>query len=257
MKKNLFFTVLLFVAALAFTSCDKDDDEIIKPEIKNLELGSGNSKIAYAGTDVHVQAEIVALSKIDKIIINIHPESGSGWELEKIFSNSSGQINTTFHEHLDISSEASSGKYHFHLKVVDMLGNSTELEETLEIKIAEDKQAPVITVISRPAEKQEFSSGEKITVSAKVTDNLELKGCRVNLTRKSDKKQITMLHTHDFTSPREFEYTVSIVVGAEKDNDINPAEIGAWTPGEYEITFGCKDAAGNQASAGPFLIIIK
>ncbi|HLW50934.1 MAG TPA: hypothetical protein VKZ78_08170, partial [Sphingobacteriaceae bacterium] len=46
---------------LSFSSCKKDKDPIPDaPVITNLEIGSGNNQTVTAGSDLHLEAQIVA-----------------------------------------------------------------------------------------------------------------------------------------------------------------------------------------------------
>jgi hypothetical protein len=45
----------------------KKDEVISKPEIDLTELGYENSKIGYTGSDLHIEAEIVAEGKIETV----------------------------------------------------------------------------------------------------------------------------------------------------------------------------------------------
>ncbi len=69
MKTRIIFIAMVFTTSLFFTSCKKDDKIIPKPVITLIELGHENSKIAYVGSELHIDAEIIAEGKIDKVII--------------------------------------------------------------------------------------------------------------------------------------------------------------------------------------------
>ncbi len=137
----MFFTLTIF----SLSSCNKDK-EISKPEIKSFELGNDNSNSAYPGSDLHIEADIVAEGKISSIEIKIHHEGEHGkkttfsiyegeWEVDSTFIKFSGLKNTIFHEDLDIPADAETGDYHFHFAVIDMEGNKAEVERELEIKL--------------------------------------------------------------------------------------------------------------------------
>jgi hypothetical protein len=147
MKKMKIILAVLVVFAAIISGCNK---EVSKPQIKNFELGYENSKIAFIGDELHIDAEIVAEGKIDRIIIEIHPEGhghkSSGqlknddeWEVEITFTKFSGLKNTDFHEHIDVPDHAEPGDYHFYMKVIDMEGNTTSVEDEFELKHPESK----------------------------------------------------------------------------------------------------------------------
>ena len=138
--KSLFAIILI---ATALISCKKD--EVKKPEILSFELGYENSKTAYLGSELHIDAEIIAENGIDRIVIEIHYEgdhhksfvlanSDHEWEFDHTYTEFKGLKNTKFHEHINIPLDAEPGEYHFHFKVIDMEGYTAEIEEDLEIK---------------------------------------------------------------------------------------------------------------------------
>jgi len=149
----IYLCSVLLAASMLLFSCKKDEKSTPKPEVNLKELGYFNhqtgsfeDKIAYAGKDLHIDAEIVATGKIDKIIIQIHPEEEHGrksifyvsaneqWELDTTFTEFTGLKNVDFHKHIDIPANVPSGHYHFHLIVNDMEGQQTTVEEEIEIK---------------------------------------------------------------------------------------------------------------------------
>jgi hypothetical protein len=142
-------SMLVLTALVIMTSCGKTE----KPEIVSFELGYENSKTAFVGGDLHMDAEVVAEGTIDKIRIEIHPEDDHGkkgvrsawdegeWEVDTTYTKFSGLKNTTFHEHIEIPMDAEPGDYHFHFEVTDMEGYQTVYEEEIEIKIPVDAVA--------------------------------------------------------------------------------------------------------------------
>ena len=137
----LFLFTALFFGFLS--SCKKDNADIpvtTKPTIGTLEIGSGNNKTVKAGTDLHLEGDIVAEALIDKIEIEIHQEGGS-FKFAKIYTDEKyvGKKNVTFHEHIDIPSEVPAGQYHFHFTVTDKAGNATTVESPLTIQASDVK----------------------------------------------------------------------------------------------------------------------
>lgn len=138
-KKMRTIVLLTFALtiALSFASCE-DDETASKPVVTLIELGEENSKTGYAGSDLHIEAEIVAEGKIDKVNIEIHPEGeheekGVAWEVDTTYTEFSGLKNTIFHKHIDIPANAEPGHYHFHFTVTDMEGQQAAVEEEFEI----------------------------------------------------------------------------------------------------------------------------
>lgn len=279
--KAVFFTIAIIAI---FSSCTKDDNEneISKPVVNITELGYENSKIGYAGTDLHIEAEIVAEGKIDRVQIEIHPEgeheksiattlNGDEWEFDTTYTEFSGLKNTTFHKHIEIPLSADTGHYHFHFIVIDMEGNSTTIEEELSLVELVDTEAPVITITSAPANGESFANGETISISGSITDNISLAGMVVALVYESDSIAdddvdddnpyiIVLLHTHDFgDDPDETDFSATINVGAEYDNNMTPALIqgdNAWKSGNYYILVKSKDLMDNWAISDHYPIKI-
>lgn len=142
MNTKLFLIAMAFVAGIFFTSCEKD--KVAKPAITILELGEGdthgNDHTAKIGGELHIEADVVAEGKIDKIQLRIHPEGehdATGtieeWELDTTYTKFSGLKNTTFHEHVDIANTAKAGDYHFDFIVTDMEGKQSSAEAELKI----------------------------------------------------------------------------------------------------------------------------
>lgn len=254
---------LLFVSVmtlLLFASCKDDDKTTPKPKVTITELGLKNSKVAYVGTDLHVEAEIVAQGKIDKVTIEIHPEGehadAHDEEIEMVYTEFKGLKNATFHKHIDIPANTEVGDYHFHLEVVDMEGQQTVAEAELKVKKAVDTEKPELTVKEAPAADLSFAKGEKITIKGVVKDNVALGGMFVGLVREDAKVEdakvnpntaITLLHTHAFDTPMSHEFMASITVGDAKDKNKPAKDLtdSDWSPGAYYLLVKCKDHVGN------------
>ncbi len=280
MKTKISLLLIIVSAIIMFSSCEKED-ETSKPQINSFELGYQDSKLATLGNDLHIEAEVVAEGKINTIRVTIHPEGeheekstlvimGEGeWEFDSTYTEFSGLRNTTFHKHIDIPLTADTGTYHFHFIVTDVEGNKVEREEDLKIGQPDDTVAPEIMITTAPASGQGFSSGEIITISGSVTDNQCLGGLYIGLVREGQNldddsvnatNTITMLHTHDFSSPTVHSFTASITVGAAQDNNNPSKDITgdiAWQPGNYYILVKLKDVfGGNWTFSGHYSIII-
>ncbi|MBK9291883.1 MAG: DUF4625 domain-containing protein [Bacteroidetes bacterium] len=132
--------VVIILALFTFTACNKDDQ---KPSIKNLEIGYDNSGQVVAGEELHLEAEILAPEKIERVELEIHKEGGhkslrlvfgaGEWHLEKVYDKFKGLKDTDFHEHVDVPADAPAGDYHLHLSVIDQKGNKAEAEGELRV----------------------------------------------------------------------------------------------------------------------------
>ena len=190
MKTRNIFVILTLTLGLFITACQ----DTPRPAVTLLELGYENSGIAYAGSDLHMELEIVAEGTIETVQVTIHHEgehakSASSvqdedeWEVDTTYTKFSGLKNTTFHEHIDVPVHAEIGDYHFHLIVTDMEGRQSSVEEELEIQHPDDAVAPEITIAAAPGNNQEFSNGETITISGSVSDDKALGGMYIGLVR--------------------------------------------------------------------------
>ena len=141
MKTKVLITAFILVVGLVFTSCE---DDPAPPVITILELGDGdthgNDHTATVGGELHMEVEVVAEGKIDKINVRLHPEGEhhdegehDEWELDVTYTNFSGLKNTLFHEHVEIDGTAEPGEYHFDFVVTDMEGNQSSAEADVQI----------------------------------------------------------------------------------------------------------------------------
>ncbi len=269
MNTKIRFLAVFFSMAFmaAFTSCNKD----AKPVISNLIVGLNNSHVAYAGSDLHIEAEIVAEGKINKITVEIHKEEGSSDEIAVEYDEFKGLKNTNFHKHIYIPETTPLGSYHLHFTVSDMEGNTTTVEEEITIQELIDNEAPSLTISSAPTSGQAFANGGTISISGHVEDNVRLGGILVALVYESDNipdanvtadnsHVIVMLHMHNFgDDPDEYDFTAYITVGAANDNNITPAPIqgdNAWKTGNYYILVRVKDAKGNWTFSNHYPVVI-
>src|SRR5690606_8836994 len=139
-KQNKHFIYILFgFVFFAVAACDKDETpRVDKPLIESLEVGHDNDRIAHPGSDLHLDAPILAPGGIASIPLEIHPESGEGWTFEQVFTDGyEGLKNADFHEHIDVPADAAEGEYHLHLTVTDQAGQTAEAESHLDIVAGE------------------------------------------------------------------------------------------------------------------------
>ena len=126
------FILILFATLLSF-SCQKNHDTA-KPVITLTEVGHENSKQAMQGDDLHLEADILAEGLIKRIDVEIHKEGGD-FEIEKSYTEGKyiGVKNIEFHEHIDVPATAPLGAYHLHFTVTDKNGQTTTVEEHIEV----------------------------------------------------------------------------------------------------------------------------
>jgi len=263
--KIKFIAVCLTAGLISLNSCKKDEVEAPKPQITLTELGLNNSKIGYIGSDLHIEADIIAEGIISTVKVEIHPEGSAAWEFEMTYNEFAGLKNATFHKHIEIPLTAEAGDYHFHFIVNDKNGNQAVVEMEFEIKQPADTVAPLMTITAAPANGQAFNNGETISITGSISDNISLGGIYIGLVRLDQNltdpqvnadNTITLLHTHNFPNPTLYNFSGSIIAGAALDNDITPDPI-SWTPGNYYILVKCKDAfGGNWTFSNHYPIVI-
>ena len=151
MKKIIFIaaSVLFCVFSLVLSSCSDDDDakqSVAKPVVALAEVGKENSKEAIAGKDLHLEGDLVADGLIARIDVTIATKDGNKTIVKQSYTEGKyiGVRNTTFHEHLDIPTDAAPGAYTVTFVVTDKLGQSTTFTSDLTVK-ALDKTVPTIT----------------------------------------------------------------------------------------------------------------
>lgn len=226
------FVLLLFIGA-TFTSCndDDDDDVVLAPMINEdeIEIGYDNNHMGTPGTDLHLDVEIVAAGKIETISIELHKEDGSDEEYEYVWTEFEGLLNLDFHEHFEIPEEASTGEYHFHFVVTDMLGNQTSYEADFEMV-----NGPVITVVEL---------GENDSRTGTPGGDLHLD---VEIEAQGGISKIAIELHNEADSSEEYEYEWDY--SGETSLDFHehyeiPAEAST---GEYHFHFIVTDMLGNQ-----------
>ncbi len=137
---------LLALSSLTLTSCGSDDDDSVAqaPVISEFLYGEGSAhsddRIGYKGSDLHIEAEILAEATVSSIVLEIHAHDlspGEGeveWDYEHTYTDATYQvINASFHEHVDIPTNIPVGEYHVELTVMDAQGNSTVAEGHVDI----------------------------------------------------------------------------------------------------------------------------
>ena len=251
-KKLSFGTMFLAgLSMLVLTSCEKDETPATKPAINGLELGTGNNHIAYIGSDMHVEAEIIAEGKINTVAVEIHREDGAGDEIEAEYTDYAGLKNASFHKHIDIPAETAAGEYHFHLTVTDMEGQTTTVEEDISIEVSTDAEKPVLSIANAPTQNQEFNAGQSISISGRVSDNVGVGGMMVALIKNPaevTEENVILMYLNYFQDKTEVEFNATIDAGAEYDKNITPALIqgaNAWQSGAYYILVRAWDTIGN------------
>lgn len=144
MKKSFNILLVAGLTALSVILASCTNDEIKKPEILEFELGHENGRTAFAGGDLHIDAQIIAENGIDRIDIEIHYESDHQEGLIKSIANEEWAVslsydeyrelkNTIFHKDIDVPYNIIPGTYHFQFVVIDLMGYTADFSEDIEI----------------------------------------------------------------------------------------------------------------------------
>ena len=269
MKTTIKTIALLFVATMVlfFTSCD--EEEFDKPVISDMEIGLSDSHIGYIGADLHMEGEIEAAGTLGDVLVEVYQDASSV-TIDSTYTDYEGLKNSTFHKHLDIPDETTAGTYQLRITVYDQEGQYSTYEDEITIEESDDEEAPEISVSSFADSTKTLTTGDYITITGTVTDNISLGGIFIGLVYESDNIAdsdvggsntyvIPVLHTHDFDDPDEYDFDASIEIGAEYDNNMTPALIegdNAWKSGDYYILVKSKDANGNWGYSKHYPITI-
>ncbi|SOD13295.1 DUF4625 domain-containing protein [Pedobacter xixiisoli] len=134
MKKNYLIINFLLLAG-TFSACKKDNQEIeiANPTLSNVEIGYANNKRAIRGRDFHLNADVIAGTKITTVEVKILQKTNQkytdNWKLELTWEEFKGSKNTNVHKHFTIPKEAPEGTYDFLFIVNDENGSRLELKE--------------------------------------------------------------------------------------------------------------------------------
>ena len=139
MKKRFTFVIALAIVCTFIFGCKKDKEEVElkKPTAENIEIGTANNKRALRGRDFHLNADVLAATKIKSVQVKILQKTGenytSNWKFELTWPTYAGVKNTNVHEHFTIPVEAPEGKYDFYFIVTDENGTILEIKEDFTI----------------------------------------------------------------------------------------------------------------------------
>jgi hypothetical protein len=152
MKTNRMLVAFLVLIG-TFTACKKDkvEPELTKPSVQNVEIGYANNKRAIRGRDFHLNADVLAGSKITSVMVKILQKTGqtysANWKFELTWDEFKGVKNTNVHKHFTIPIEAPEGTYDFFFIVNDENGSKLELKE--DFVIIDAANMPVDPIVDR------------------------------------------------------------------------------------------------------------
>lgn len=220
--------LVLLLAGTLFASCNDDDDvDVAAPTISNVEIGSGNNKQAHPGSDFHIEAQIVAPGDIERVQLQIHPENGSGWKLDTVYTEGlAGLKNAEFHKHIDVPAHAALGKYDLHLTVTDKNGNKAEIDS--ELNVINDPALPAVTGFAVEVE----NAGKGLHLEAAIAA--------------PNKIAVVTVEVHGEKWEEEFEFQDAAMVGQTAFDFHKHVDITAAPAGHYHVHLKVTDQAGKE-----------
>ena len=224
-KFSKFLFLFVTVAAL-FTACKKDET-FEMPTISDIEVGLNNSKVAFPGSDLHIEAKLMATANITSVKLEINPVAATGWKFNQEFTDGfAGLKNAEFHEHFDIPADAELGMYRVVLTLTDAQGQSTKIESDLELKF--DPTLPQASGLEVGLN----TAGNDLHVEATIT--------AVN------KIARVVVEIHGGTYEKEFLYTDAAMVGATSYNFHKHINVSEVPKGHYHVHLKVVDQAGKE-----------
>ena len=225
MKRTMLFAAMLLLSMCTFvlSSCDNDDDKanvnVEKPTIDLKEVGEGNSKTAVAGSDLHLEGDILAPGLIKSINVEIHSEEGGADVVNKTWDESSeegkqyiGVKNTHFHEHLDIPKDATPGSYHLHFTVTDQQGNQTTFESELTIEAPDPDAAEFDNVKIGKDNNMAGQVGSTVPVSVSIKTKQPIKEIEVEF--HGDGGEFPTAYTDKYAGKTDVQFSEDVPVPA-------------------------------------------
>lgn len=246
--KNIFFKSAFAVTlgALIFTTSCKNDDDAPNDtiQIQLTEVGTANSGEAVAGSDVHLDAEIIASARIANVIVEIHNETDASIpEITQEFSDYNGQINANFHQHIDIPADYPAGEYHLHLTVIDANGNSETAEAELVILAATNNIQVVFHEVGEGNSGQ-VATGSDLHLDAGITSVHAIAGIELEIHNEADPNVAEIVHSFsNYNGQTNADFHEHVDIPADQ-----PA-------GEYHLHLTITDDEGNSFTAESELII--
>lgn len=148
--RSILYSMFFMLTATAFLSCSKEEAQKVveKPTVLLKEVGTKNSRVAYAGQDLHLDAEVIASEKIAHIKLQItRAETNYGWDFIKTYTEGyAGLKNAEFHEHVDVPDDARPGIYTVLLIATDERGEKSQ--DKVDFEVLSDPSLPLIKDIS-------------------------------------------------------------------------------------------------------------
>lgn len=156
-------TILLGMAAMLF-SCKKDlqPENTAAPQVEIKEVGTANSKLVYAGHELHLEMAVAAPGNIASIKLQItYAKTDIAWDFLHTYSQGyTGKKNAVFHEHISVPENAKTGDYELLVIVTDQTGKTSQAKTIF--RIARDTSLPSASGINIRL------NGNQLSVAAEI-----------------------------------------------------------------------------------------
>jgi len=218
----------LLLAVLLFSCAKKEDAPVAieKPTLTINELGAKNSKVAYPGHDLHIDADISAPGKIRNIKLQITlTKTDFGWDFVKTYTTGyAGAKNANFHQHVDVPENARPGIYTLLLIATDEMGEKAR--EKVDFEVKRDAALPTITGLALTPKPSALHLSGTITAANKI--------------------EKLVVEVQSATWTREFEYTDEPMVGRTSFSLDRDIDISDAPNGHYHVNITIIDQAGKR-----------
>ncbi|RZK40935.1 MAG: DUF4625 domain-containing protein [Pedobacter sp.] len=224
--------MILLCSISIFISCKKEPITATEsPNLEIKEVGTANSRIVYAGQDLHLDAEIKAPQKIASVKVQITLKATNyGWSFIKTYTDGyQGSKNVRFHEHIDVPENALAGIYDLLMIATDENGNKTQSITNFEIKRDASLPSATGTLLKL--------SGNTLTVSTNVSAPNKLA------------KIAVQLQSPSWT--RQFEYIDSDLVGSTNYAFNKVIDLSEAPNGHYHVNIRILDQTGKFITYSP------
>ncbi|HMR85365.1 MAG TPA: DUF4625 domain-containing protein [Niabella sp.] len=224
-RSNLASIFGLFIIGFLF-SCKKENNGTLKPEVVIKEVGVGNSKIAYPGNSLHLDADITAPGKIGSIKLQITLASTNyGWDFVKTYTEGyAGAKNTNFHVDVEVPENATAGQYNLLLIVTDEQGEKTQKKAGFEI--VKDATLPVAN------NAQAKLNGDMLNVTANISAPNKIAKIAIEVQSPAWTKA--------------FDYTDADLVGQTTYSISKNIDMSQAPNGHYHVNIFITDQAGKK-----------
>ncbi|MCP1996787.1 DUF4625 domain-containing protein [Flavobacterium sp. HSC-61S13] len=265
MKTIKIFSIIALGAFFSLASCSSDDNNVdtVRPNL-NLKAPAEGA-VLVAGKDVHFDMEVSDNVMLGSYKIDIHnnfdnhnhPSSVSFKEAEPtvdfVFNRVwalDGQKNADIHHHeIIIPANATPGKYHFVVYLLDAAGNETKEARNITIVAptppVEEKGHPTVDLVA-PTEGAVLVAAKDVHFDMEVSDEEMLESYKVEISARSADHTIVFSKLWSLAGLKEADVHHHEIIIPENA-----------TPGDYLFKVIVINKAGNQTVVNRNVTIAK